>query len=382
VRGALSTITGGRQAADRLEIGPRCPGGGPYPDLVKQVPGTGVEAEPSSGGGAIGLAIGPGSSRLTLELVETAMAGAADLGRKARLVRPGDDQSGLEVLLGVGFPGSFMSVFAAPACCRRVVWVGEALLARDEPAASPVAWLARSRAMDYLRFPLRPFKQTSLPGPLARARADAATERVRAVTQRQVGMLARRVDRIVVTSRDRQAVMLSRGLRAAVAPYGYAAAVAGPITPPDWGQRDLAIVSLAGRHARATDRGWVLESWQAAEPRLRLLEDVWGAERGELLRRSRVMLNVSRTPGNFVGVRLVLALAAGAVVVSEPMTDPYPFAAGIHFVEAPLPDLLEAARDLEADEPRRRAMVVAGQALLCGELAAARCLARAIGSGD
>ena len=100
-----------------------------------------------------------------------------------------------------------------------------------------------------------------------------------------------------------------------------------------------------------------------------------------MLRRSRVVINVGRTPGNYVGVRLVLAIAAGAVVVSEPMTDPFPFIAGTHFVEAPLDGILEAALALSADEPRRRRIAEAGQALLTGELTMARCLARVLAFG-
>ena len=111
---------------------------------------------------------------------------------------------------------------------------------------------------------------------------------------------------------------------------------------------------------------------------VRVLENVWGSERNALLRRSKVVLNISLTPGDFVGVRLVLALAAGAVVVTEPLRDPFPFVPGEHFVEAPLGGLLETARDLVADEPRRRRIAESGQALLTGELTMARCLGRVL----
>jgi hypothetical protein len=123
----------------------------------------------------------------------------------------------------------------------------------------------------------------------------------------------------------------------------------------------------------------VVERLRADEPRLTLLDGVWGAQRCDLLRRARVVLNVARSPGDFVGVRLVLAIAAGAVVVSEPITDPFPFVAGVHFVEAPLERLLDTAREIEADEPRRRHIAEAGQALLTGELSMAHCLSRVLG---
>lgn len=58
--------------------------------------------------GPIGVAVGPGADRLIGELVEAAMAGAADIGRDARIVHPGDDQTHLGVLLGIGHQSSFM----------------------------------------------------------------------------------------------------------------------------------------------------------------------------------------------------------------------------------------------------------------------------------
>ena len=313
------------------------------------------------------------------------MAGAADIGRDARIVHPGDDQSHLGVLLGIGHQSSFMPVFAAPWDCPRVIWVGEPLLRRDEPAGGLLTRIARSSVLDHLRYPLLPLKDMRLPGPLARARTSAWIERQRATNLREFERLARSVDRMVVTSRDHRATLLEHGLRADVVPYGYSAAVAGPITPPHQGDRDLAFVTLGTPHSPLAGRRSVVERWvercRAEEPRLNVLDGAWGQERGDLLRRSRVVVSVARIPGDFGGVRLVLAIAAGAVVVCEPMTDAFPFVAGVHFVEAPLEGLLDAARELDADEPRRRRIAEAGQALLVGELSMARCLARALGLG-
>lgn len=89
-------------------------------------------------------------------------------------------------------------------------------------------------------------------------------------------------------------------------------------------------------------------------------------------------LNVQRIAGNFIGVRLVLALAAGAAVVTEPMADPFPFVPGVHYVEAPPENLVDEARSLLADERRRRRIVEAGQELLAGELAMTRSLTRVL----
>lgn len=315
------------------------------------------------------------------ELVEAALSGAADLGRDAFIVRPGDDQSHLGILLGIGDPDNFLPVFASAPGCPRVIWVGETLLLRDEPSRGPLTRVARSPLMDQLRSPLRPFKDAPLPGPLARMRASATIEHQRARHVRELARLARIVDRVVVTSRDRRAALLEYGLSAEVVPFGYSAAIAGPITSPALGNRDLDFVSLGTLHSRMAGRRSVVKRWRAEEPRLTLLDRLWGKERGELLRRSRVVLNVGRVPGDFAGVRLVLAIAAGAVVVSEPMTDPFPFVAGVHFVEASLEGLLDAARELCADEPHRRRIADAGQTLLTSELSMGHCLRRALGLG-
>ena len=347
---------------------------------MKTAVATSMKVAPPGRTGPLGIALAPAADLLTAELVEAAMAGAADLGLQTRGVRPGDDQSQLGVLLGIGHPSSVMPVFEDRRVCRRVLWVGEAFLPRDAPRVGPLSQIARSRAMEYLKYPLRPFKDLPLPGPLARARASATIERQRSRNLRQISRLDRAVDRVVVTSRDRRAVLLDRGLTADVVPFGYAAAVAGPLTPGR-GDRDLTFVLLGNLHPRLAGRRAAVARWQAGEPRPHTIDGVWGAERNDLLRRSRIVLNVSRVAGEFVGIRLVLALAAGAVVVSEPMADPFPFVAGVHFVEAPLDGLLEAARELEADEGRRRRMAEAGQALLATELSMARCLGRALGLG-
>jgi hypothetical protein len=333
--------------------------------------------------GPIGIALGPMRHPLIDELVEAVLAGSADIGRDACVIGPGDDQSALGVLLGVGNPRYFRPVFAAPASCLRMTWTGEPVRLRREPAGGPVTRLARSPLLDHLR-PMvrpmvRPFKNAPLPGPLARRRAAATIERRRTRHRRDAAARWLQVDRVVVTSRDRRDALIEHGVHADAVPFGYAAAAAGPLTAPGAGDRDLALVSLGMVDPRRAIRRGVMQQWQAEEPRLTVLHGVWGEERGRLLRRARTVLNVSRTPGNFVGVRLVLALAAGAVVVTEPMTDPYPFQPGVHFVQAPLEGLLDAARELCADEPRRRRIAEAGQALLADELSMANCLRRALG---
>jgi hypothetical protein len=321
---------------------------------------------------------------MTLELVEAARSAGAQLGLNAQLIGPGDELAEPGSILGIGFQRAFLSVFKARSrrspAHRRIAWVGEPLLPAGEPNGGPLAAAARSRAMDYLRYPLRPLRRAPLPGPIARLRSSAIGQHERARNTRDLNHLVGLVDRLVVTSRDRAAILAGYGIEADVVPFGYAAAVAGSITPAESGERDLPMLSLANLDPRVAWRRSVLDRMREEEPGLTLAEGIWGQDRNALLRRARIVLNVQRVPGDFVGLRIVLALAAGAVVVGEPMTDPHPFVPGVHFVSASLDRLLVEARALLADEPRRRCMAAAGQELLLGELSMARCLSRVLGA--
>lgn len=334
--------------------------------------------------GSLGLAVAPSADRLTLELVAAARSASVQLGLNTQLIGPGDEPAESGSVLGIGTPRGFMSVFAAQPLRSpsqpRIAWVGEPLLPAGEPNGGPLAAAARSRAINYLRYPLRPLRRAPLPGPIARMRSLAIGQHERARNTRDLSRLVGLVDRLVVTSRDGAAVLAGYGIEADVVPFGYAAAVAGALTPAESGERDLPILSLASLDPRVAWRRSVLDQLRDEEPRLTTSEGIWGQDRNALLRRARVVLNVQRVPGNFVGLRIVLSLAAGAVMVGEPMTDPHPFVPGVHFVSAPLDRLLDEARALLADEPRRRRMAEAGQELLLGELSMANCLSRVLGA--
>jgi hypothetical protein len=319
---------------------------------------------------------------LTLELVEAARLAAAELSIEARIVGPSDDRARLHTLLGIGYQRDFLAVFDSAAndrpTPRRVAWVGEPLLPLGETGGGLAARLGRSPLLDLVRVPLRPLRGIPLPQPLARVRGEMLGERERARNARDLERVAGLCDVLVVTNKSAASVLQHRGVAASVVPWGYAPGVAGEILPPDRGDRDLTVVSLGLMDARVAWRRGGLARLSASDPRLTLVENVWGSDRNALLRRSRVLLNVQRVPGNFIGYRLIIALAAGAVVVTDPMTDPYPFVPGVHFVEAPLESLLDEALALLGDEHRRRRIVEAGQALLTSELTMARSLSRVL----
>ena len=185
---------------------------------------------------------------------------------------------------------------------------------------------------------------------------------------------ARLPDVLAVISGERAAYLRERGIASHLVPLGY---------EPDLG-RDLGVdrdvdVLLLGeltprrrRVVRALRKRGVdvsaVGSW--TDPAL------WGEDRTRLLNRVRIDLNVSRTPGSFPGLRFLLALANGALPVSEPLLDPRPFVAGEHFVEARLAEMPAAIRHYLDREEERRAVVARGRELVSGELTLARSLSR------
>ncbi len=108
---------------------------------------------------------------------------------------------------------------------------------------------------------------------------------------------------------------------------------------------------------------------------------LWGEERNALLRRCKIYLSVYRHPSDFSGLRFSLGMGNGALIVSEPVADPYPFVPGEHFVEAAVPDLARAVlRYLRDDGARARLCGQATRLLTTGytmHASAERILARA-----
>ena len=309
---------------------------------------------------------------LFASLVAAVRAAAEDLGLEVADVRAPDDEPGLDRVLIIGRPGRHLPLLSSRPTVPRTIWSGEPLPA-DGPIRAAVAGPGQPGRAAPRREPPRVgrwIRAAPLGGPAARWRARILADRLVRANLTELAWAASRGAGLVVTSHDRAAVLAGHGLRARVVPFGYHAALAGPLTPPDTEPRDIPVLSL-GASSRHLRRGHLLARFaadRAGGPALLPLDGVWGGERSGILRRSRVLLDVHRIPGTFIGVRLILALAAGVAVVTEPMTDPRPFEPGVTHLEVPADDLLDAARSLVADEERRRSMVLAGQALLAERL--------------
>lgn len=94
----------------------------------------------------------------------------------------------------------------------------------------------------------------------------------------------------------------------------------------------------------------------------------FGADRAELLNRTKILLSVMRQPWDDPIFRLLLAAPNGAMVLSEPVRESKPFIPGQHFAVAELSEMPAAAlRYLRADEERCR-IAQAAHELVTGEL--------------
>jgi hypothetical protein len=71
-------------------------------------------------------------------------------------------------------------------------------------------------------------------------------------------------------------------------------------------------------------------------------------------------------------MRFSLGMGNGALIVSEPVADPHPFQAGVHFVEAVLPHLSDTILNYLHDEAARLRIVRAASAQLTQEYSMTR----------
>ena len=115
---------------------------------------------------------------------------------------------------------------------------------------------------------------------------------------------------------------------------------------PDGGTRDIDVLFLGEQDQKR--RGRIVQALRVELEKegvtLNTMSDfdpagLWGEARNVLLRRTKIYLSIYRHSLDFSGTRFCLGMGNGALVVSEPVADPFPFVPGRHFIEAPVPDL-------------------------------------------
>jgi hypothetical protein len=159
-------------------------------------------------------------------------------------------------------------------------------------------------------------------------------------------------DVLVVSSRGRQEFLAERGIQGHFAPLGCDPSMGRDLELQrdidvlflgilDVPRRNRLLRSLKDQGVNLTEAG----SW--TDPAF------WGENRTRLLNRTKILVNLARTPAEFSGFRLSLGMANKALVVSEPIYRPEPFVSGRHFVMVPSERMVATIRHyLDAAEER------------------------------
>jgi Glycosyl transferases group 1 len=185
-------------------------------------------------------------------------------------------------------------------------------------------------------------------------------------------------DLLLVHSPDHAEYLAEHGIAAETVPIGYA-----PFFGRDLGlERDTDVLFLGAldvprrkRLIRRLRRAGVavkaVGSWR--DPAY------WGDNRTRLLNRTKILLNLSRYPGQSSGYRLILGLANGALTLSEPVFRPEPFVPGEHFVSAAVEEMPALVERYLNDEGARKAIVDRGQTFITREATMERSVVRILG---
>ncbi|MEP7360058.1 MAG: glycosyltransferase [Chloroflexota bacterium] len=314
------------------------------------------------------------------ELTNAAGVAARELGMETRAVSTARDESEVDLLLIVGSVNLYPDLARRPKMTRRVLW-------HIEPLPMPIRGLGdrvhralpTGKLLDVTGAALPPLKSTAA---WRRLREEAANVREPITNLAWLRRHAPEMDRIVIDTDSRADGALNAGFPFAVVPFGYHEAYAGPLADPA-AARDIEVLTIANVSPVARrHRLFGAISAELGESNVRLThvpQHTYGEARRTILERSRVVLDVHRLPGIHPLFRFVLSAAAGAAMISEPLAQPQPLVPGVHYVEAAATDLARIARDLLADEPRRRRLVEAAQELLRTELDLRQTLQRALG---
>ena len=187
---------------------------------------------------------------------------------------------------------------------------------------------------------------------------------------------ARLPDVLVTSARIRQEYLAARGIASHFVPLGYHADFHGA----DLGlERDIDVLFLGTMQVPRRRR--LVAELRAAGVHVRSEGSwhdlgAWGEERTRLLNRAKILLNLLRHPGDFPGLRLILGMANGAMVLSEPMAEADPYVAGRHYVEAPVAEMPSTIRRYLSLPEERGRIAAEGRHLVTEELTMRRSVER------
>ena len=136
-----------------------------------------------------------------------------------------------------------------------------------------------------------------------------------------------------------------------LARYGIASVLVPRGYHPDYGevrtlQRDIAVVWMGKTRNKRRRRAvyWLRDQLEKRGQIMHIYDNeenpfIFGEERTRILNRAWFVLNVFTRPTDELSIRYYIAAANGAVVLTEPGKNKYPFVPGKHLVECPVQEM-------------------------------------------
>jgi glycosyltransferase involved in cell wall biosynthesis len=152
------------------------------------------------------------------------------------------------------------------------------------------------------------------------------------------------IDFVFTSTVSRKKLLNKSSINATLLPVGY---------HRSWGynmslERDVDVLFLGHLHKKRGRRVKILnnlkDSLKANGYELMIVSnDCFGQERTKLLNRTKILIDVVRMPWEIPGMRLMMAMSCGAMVISTGFKgDPFPYILNKHFVDVDMEQLAEA----------------------------------------
>jgi len=175
------------------------------------------------------------------------------------------------------------------------------------------------------------------------------------------------VDLLTVAARSYQAFLAEEGITSELIPVGYHPSHSRLLDL----ERDIDVLFLGDLRVRR--RKQILRRLEREGLEVHAVgsysdKQYWGEGRTQLLNRTKILLNLPRHSGLLADLRLILGMAAGALVISEPVYLPDPYVPGRHYVEAAIDEMANTARRYLDDEEARRRITDVGYTFVTQEL--------------
>ncbi len=175
------------------------------------------------------------------------------------------------------------------------------------------------------------------------------------------------MDYTFTTTIPRMQTLKTIGIDAGFVPLGY---------HPRWGgklslERDIDVLFLG--FLKSKRRRSILKDLDkklsAKGIKLQIIsKECFGEQRAALLNRAKIVLDIPNIPWEMAGMRFLMCLSCGALVISEYVDETAPYKPGVHFVRAKPEELPDAICHYLKNENQRQAIVDSAYKFITQEL--------------